>query len=59
VYSAYHVDDLGQRQSEGDIQRFAGVQRRPYSMVVVAQQITYQTVLYFVTSAYTRTAVIF
>ena len=41
----YHVDDLCERQSEGHVERFAGVQRRTYSMIVVAQQVAYQPVL--------------
>jgi len=52
VYNTYHVDDLRERQSKRDVKRLAGVQWRTYSMVIVTQQVTDQSVLHVVSITY-------
>ena len=37
---AYHVDDLGECQAEGDVERVGSIQRRPDPTVVNPHQIS-------------------
>ena len=52
----HHVNDLRQRQSERNVERLAGVQRRSYSVIVVPQQVAYQPVLNLVRFTYTTSS---